>query len=116
MISKGIRGAITVSENTQEKLKIATIQLLSEIISQNKIQKDLISHVIFTTTDDLDAQFPAKFAREELGWDNVAMICTNEIDVPDSIRMCLRVLIVLNCEQDFNPNFVYLRGAQNLRR
>jgi len=116
MITKGIRGATTVESNTVENLEEATLELLNEMISQNNIEKDLISHVIFTLTDDLNAQFPAKFARQKLGWDNVAMMCFHELDVPDSLKMCLRVLIVLNCEENFTPKFVYLKGASKLRR
>lgn len=115
MITKGIRGATTVEDNTVESLKEATIELLNELISENNIDKNLISHVIFTLTKDLDAAFPAKFARQNLGWDNVAMMCFNELDVENAIKNCLRVLIVLNCEEDFSPQFVYLKGAEHLR-
>lgn len=115
MITKGIRGAITVEGNTAEALEVATFELLGELISQNKINKDLISHVIFTLTEDLNAEFPAKFARAKIGWDNVAMMCFHELDVPNSLPMCLRVLIVLNCDENFIPKFVYLKGAEKLR-
>lgn len=115
MITKGIRGAITVDENSKEALKTATLELLSEMITVNKISTDKISHVIFTLTEDLNAEFPAKFARVELGWKDVAMMCFHELNVPDSLVMCLRVLVVLNCEEDFVPQFVYLKGARHLR-
>ena len=116
MISKGIRGAITVKENTADEIKNATIKLLNEMIERNHIETDLISHAIFTLTTDLDADFPAKFARLDLGWKNVPMLCFNEIDVPNSLRMCLRILIVINCGENFEPEFVYLDGAEVLRK
>lgn len=115
MITKGIRGAITVDNNTSEAIEQATLELLGEMIKRNSIQQDTISHVIFTLTNDLNAGFPAKFAREKLGWDKVAMICSHEIDVPNSLKMCLRVLIVLNCSENFSPEFVYLKEAEKLR-
>lgn len=115
MAVKGIRGATTVEENTEEALKQATIELLSEIVKENNIEIDKISHVIFTTTKDLNAAFPAKFARLDCGFKETAMMCFNELDVPEALKMCLRVLIVLNCENDFKPSFVYLKGAKNLR-
>lgn len=115
MITKGIRGAITVEENSKDALKEATLELLSTMTKQNNIDKNNISHVIFTLTNDLNADFPAKFARLEFGWDNVAMMCYHELDVPDSLAMCLRVLIVYNSDETFIPQFVYLKGAQNLR-
>ncbi|MBO6272712.1 chorismate mutase [bacterium] len=116
MITKGIRGAITVEENTEESIKEATLELLKEMIKKNNIDKNKISHAIFTLTDDLNAVFPAKYARVELGWDTVAMMCFHELNVPDSLKKCLRVLVVLNCEEDFIPEFVYLKGASNLRK
>lgn len=116
MITKGIRGAITVDKNTEESIKEATLELLNEMVVKNNINKKRISHAIFTLTDDLNAVFPAKFARLDFGWDKVAMMCYHELNVPNSLKMCLRVLIVLNCEEDFEPEFCYLRGAANLRK
>ena len=115
MITKGIRGAVTVNSNTDYDIKQATLELLSELVKANNIQKDKISHVIFTLTDDLNAAFPAKFARLDFGWTDVAMMCFHELDVPASLPMCLRVLIVVNCDENFVPKFVYLKGAQKLR-
>lgn len=116
MITKGIRGATTVESNSVQDLQKATLELLNEMILQNNIDKNNISHVIFTTTPDINAAFPAKFARIDLGWNEVAMMCFNEIDVSNALKMCLRVLIVLNCDNDFKPQFVYLNGASNLRK
>lgn len=115
MITKGIRGAITVEQNSSDSIEEATLELLNELITKNEIKPGAISHVIFTLTEDLNASFPAKFAREKLRWDEVAMMCFHELNVPNSLEMCLRVLIVLNCEESFSPNFVYLKGAQKLR-
>ena len=115
MITKGIRGAITVEDNTVDALKNATTELLNEIFIQNNIVKNNISHIIFTTTKDINAAFPAKFARIDMGLGDLAMMCFHEMDVRDSLKMCLRVLVVYNCNEDFKPSFVYLKGAKNLR-
>ncbi len=115
MITKGIRGAITVDENSVEAIRNATLELLSLMIKKNNIEISKISHVIFTLTDDLNAAFPAKFARIDMGWKDTAMMCFHELNVPDSLEKCLRVLIVLNCEDNFVPKFVYLKGASHLR-
>ena len=115
MMTKGIRGAITVDNNSVESLKSATVELLSEMFKENKIEKEYISHIIFTTTKDLNAEFPAKFARLDMGLKETAMMCFHELDVPNSLPLCLRVLVVLNCEEIFEPKFVYLKGAKKLR-
>lgn len=115
MITKGIRGAISVDYNYESSIKDATLELLNAMVSQNNIKKENISHVIFTLTQDLNAAFPAKFARIDLGWDDVAMMCYHELDVPNSLPMCLRIMIVVNCDEDFVPKFVYLKDAASLR-
>ena len=116
MITKGIRGAITVEKNTTEAIEVATVKLLNEMLLKNNIDRSLISHAIFSLTSDLDSAFPAKFARINLGWEEVPMLCFNEIDVPNSLKMCLRILIVINCPESFKPEFVYLDGAEGLRK
>lgn len=116
MITKGIRGAITVDENSAEAIGSAVIKLLKEMVKRNNIEVELISHVIFSVTQDLDADFPAKYARINLKWKDVPMMCFNEMDVKGSLRKCLRVLIVINCSENFIPEFVYLDGAKDLRK
>lgn len=115
-MTKGIRGAITVEENSLDSIKEATLELLSELLTQNKISKEDLSHVIFTMTKDLNAAFPAKFAREDMCWGDVAMMCFNELEVENSLKKCLRVLLIVNCNDEFTPKFVYLKGAENLRK
>ena len=77
MITKGIRGAITVEENSTEAIGSAVIKLLTEMINRNKIETNLISHAIFSLTPDLNAEFPAKYARINLKWKDVPMMCFN---------------------------------------
>lgn len=116
MTIKGIRGAITIENNSKESIEQGVIELLTELTAKNNIKPENISHAIFTTTKDINADFPAKYARTKFGWEEVAMMCYNELDVPDALKMCIRVLVVVNCEQDFKPQFVYLKGASNLRK
>lgn len=116
MITKGIRGAITVDDNTAEAIRSATLELLNSMISENNLEISNISHIIFTLTNDLNAAFPAKFARTELGFSDIAMMCFHELDVPGALEKCLRVLLVTNCDESFKPKFVYLKGASSLRK
>ncbi len=116
MITRGIRGAITVENNTSEAIGAATIKLLRKMVEKNNIEIDSISHVLFTLTKDLNADFPAKYARINLKWKDVPMMCYNELAVPTGLAKCLRVLIVVNCSETFEPEFVYLDGAEYLRK
>lgn len=116
MFTRGIRGAITVKNNTIEDIKEATITLISEMIKKNNIKPSDVSHCIFTMTNDLDAAYPAKFVRSELKFDYVPLLCFNELNIQNSLKMCLRALIVINTEKSQEEiKHVYLEGAKILR-
>ncbi|OLA94654.1 MAG: chorismate mutase [Candidatus Melainabacteria bacterium LEY3_CP_29_8] len=116
MFTRGIRGAITVKSNTIEDIKNATISLISEMIEKNNIKISDISHCIFTMTNDLDAAYPAKFARDELKFDFVPLLCFNELNIQNSLKMCLRALIIINTEKSQEEiKHIYLEGAKILR-
>lgn len=116
MFTRGIRGAITVKNNTIEDIKEATITLISEMIKKNNIKPSDVSHCIFTMTNDLDAAYPAKFVRSELKFDYVPLLCFNELNIQNSLKMCLRALIVINTEKSQEEiKHVYLEVAKILR-
>jgi chorismate mutase len=113
---RGIRGATTVESNTREAILDAARELLGEIIRVNAISADEVASAYFTMTTDLNAEFPAVVARKDFGWTNVALMCGHEIDVPGSLRMCLRIMLHVNTERaQEDVCHVYLRGASVLR-
>ena len=115
MRCQGIRGAITVEENTRPALLEATRELLREVTRLNGLKVEDIACAIFSTTPDLNAEFPAVAARE-MGWDRVALLDSHEMDVPGALPRCLRVMILVNTERGPDEMaHVYLRGAANLR-
>jgi chorismate mutase len=112
---RGIRGATTVEENSAEAILSATRELLFIMIRANEINPDDVASAIFTTTTDLNATFPALAARQ-LGWYDTALLCGNEMDVPDSLPRCIRILIHWNTTRPSRDIVhVYLRDAKNLR-
>jgi chorismate mutase len=116
MPCRGIRGATTVESNTREAILAAARELLREIVTQNAVQKEDVASAYFTTTPDLDAEFPAVVARSDFGWHNIALMCGHEMDVPGSLRMCLRILLHVNTDRTQEEIcHVYLRGASVLR-
>ncbi|MBQ8634863.1 chorismate mutase [bacterium] len=116
MISRGVRGAITLNENSKEEIKNATIELLNEILKINDIKTQDISFAIFTLTSDLNADFPAKYARLNCGFAKVPMMCYSELDAEGSLRMCLRVLLNINTTKTQDEiKHIYLKGASVLR-
>ncbi len=115
MYCRGIRGATTVEQNSKEEIVAATKELLEQMIDANDIDPDRVASVIFTTTTDLNAEFPAVAARM-LGWNDIALLCSHEMDVPGSLRMCIRILIHLNTEKGPGEiSHIYIKGAKNLK-
>lgn len=112
---RAIRGAITVETNETNEIIDATKELLSEISQANKlVEEDMIS-ILFSVTKDLDAAFPAVAARQ-MGWTDIALMCTNEISVPGSLEKCIRVMIHFNTEKSNKEiKNIYLKGAKVLR-
>ncbi len=114
-VCRGVRGATTADRNERVDILKATTQLLALMIRQNGIESADVASAIFTTTPDLNAEFPALAARQ-LGWIDVPLLCTHEIQVPGSLGMCIRVLINLNTDREQSEiNHVYIKGAVALR-
>jgi len=112
---RGIRGATTADGNTEGAILEATAEMLARLIEANDIHIDDLTAAFFTTTEDLNAEFPSQAARR-MGWDYTALLNGHEMRVPDSIKQCIRVLLLVNTEkapQDLVN--IYLRGATNLR-
>ena len=116
MLSRGIRGAITLNNDTKEEVKEATIELLNKMLKENDIKTEDISFAIFTLTSDIHSDFPAKYARIECGFKYVPMMCYHELDVKGSLKMCLRILLNVNTNKSQKEiKHIYLKGASVLR-
>ncbi len=112
---RGIRGATTADANTDEAIYSATRDMLQELINLNGIDHEQVAAAYFTVTPDLNAAFPAAAARQ-LGWNEVALMCSTEIPVPDSLGHCIRVMILYNTEKSQRDMVnVYLKGTDVLR-
>ena len=115
MWCRGIRGATVVEENTSEVILAASRKLLQEMVAANGVEVGDIACVLFTTTPDLDAVFPATAARE-MGWSQVALLCSHEMNVVGSLPRCLRILMLVNTEKKSEQIVhVYHEGAEVLR-
>ena len=115
MSCRGMRGATSVGENSERAIITATRTLLERMVSANGIASEDIASVIFTTTPDLDAAYPARAARD-LGWTNIPLLGAQEIDVPHSLPLCVRVLILWNTDRSIGQStHIYLGAAAALR-
>ena len=115
LMCRGVRGATTVTSNDRDEILEATRELLSMLVRVNDINVDDIASVYLTTTEDLDATYPA-FAARQLGWFDLALLCGHEMVVPDGLPLCIRVMIHWNTTKT-PPEIghIYLRDAKSLR-
>lgn len=114
-VCRGVRGATTCPEDSEEAILAATRELLFTMIRANDIKTDDVASAHFTTTVDLHATYPATAARQ-LGWYDVALLCGHEMDVPGSLPRCIRILVHWNTTTPpAEIKHVYLHEAHSLR-
>jgi 3-deoxy-7-phosphoheptulonate synthase len=112
---RGVRGAITVEANEREAILSATEELLYALITANHMDVDDVASIIFSTTNDLNGEFPALAARR-LGWTDTPLLCTHEMDVPHGMARVIRVLVHWNTDKGIKEiEHIYLRRAVLLR-
>lgn len=115
MACRGVRGATTCTSNTRDAILAATSELMRAVIDANGIDKADVASVWFTTTADINAEFPAVAARQ-LGWTDTALMCTHEMTVPGSLPACIRLIMHWNtAKSQADIVHVYLHGAAVLR-
>ena len=112
---RGVRGATTSDSNSREDILLAAHDLITGIIDANEIVVDDVASILFSTTADLNAEFPAVAARN-LGFTNTALECLVEMNVPGSLARCIRVLMHVNSDkQQIEIRHIYLKNAKSLR-
>lgn len=114
-VCRGIRGATTIALNSREAILDATQEVLTAMVKLNGVAEADVAGVIFTTTQDLDAEFPAAAARR-MGWQQAPLIGAVEMNAAHGLAKCLRVLLLWNTEKSpAEIRHVYLGEAQRLR-
>jgi chorismate mutase len=74
-----------------------------------------LAAVIFSSTPDLSAIFPAAAVRA-LGWTNTPLFGAAEIEPPGAVKRCVRILALWNTDKEQKDiRHVYLRAAAALR-
>ena len=109
-----VRGATKVASNRPETIIEATEELMRELMARNDLTVERMVSCIFTSTHDLNAEFPAVAARK-LGLDTVPLLCAQEIDVPGAMPSVVRTLVHYYAPADHTPAHAYLGEAQELR-
>ena len=109
-----VRGAVQAEANEAGAILTATEELMRELIERNGVEPADMVSCLFTTTEDLDAEFPAVAARD-LGLTMVPLMCCREIPVPGSMPRVIRVMLHFYAPAGHEPAHVYVGGAQKLR-
>lgn len=113
---RGVRGAITIPEDTPEEIIQATQEMLTTLMQKNGFALEDVVSAIFTVTPDITSAFPARSARM-MGWTQVPLMCSQEIPVPGALPRCIRVLLHVNTDKSQTDiKHVYLREAASLRK
>ena len=110
-----IRGATTASGNSAREIEEAVVELINELISRNNLIKKNLLSIIFTSTKDLNACFPASIARKCNGLDSVAFLDCQQMYVPDDLDFCVRIMAQVLLPSNYLVQHTYLRGASKLR-
>jgi chorismate mutase len=109
-----LRGAVQAEVNERDAILEASAELMRTLIERNALESEAMVSCIFTTTADLDAEFPAVAARQ-LGLDTVPLLCCREIPVPGSMERVIRVMLHYYAPEDAVPEHVYIGETQKLR-
>ena len=109
-----VRGATKVASNDVTAILDATEELMRELMARNELDADRMVSCLFTSTDDLNAEFPAVAARR-VGLDQVPLLCNRELDVPGAMRGVIRVMVHYYAPEGHSPAHTYLGEAQQLR-
>jgi chorismate mutase len=112
---RAIRGATQIDADDREAILAGVTELVAEVMERNQLTTEDIISVIFTSTPDLTAEFPALAARK-LGFHDVPLICASEIDVPGALPRVVRLMAHVDTDRPRQEiQHVYLRGAVALR-
>jgi chorismate mutase len=109
-----VRGATRAPSNDPGAIVRATEELMRELMQRNSLEPEQMVSCIFTSTHDLNAEFPAVAARN-VGLDTVPLLCAREIDVPGAMPSVIRALVHYYAAPDHEPIHTYLGEAQELR-
>ena len=116
MVVRAVRGATQVEVDEREQVLAASRELVTLVMEKNDLAADDVISIVFTATRDLASVAPALAARQ-LGLDEVALICAQEMWVEGSLPRVIRLLAHVETDRSrADITNVYLNGTEVLRR
>ncbi len=112
---RAVRGATQVAVDDKEHVLAATRDLLAEVLRANELVQEDILSILFTATADISSVAPALAARQ-LGLNQPALICAQEMAVVGSMPRVVRLLAhIETARAAAQVCNVYLNGTELLR-
>lgn len=115
LMLRALRGATTAHANTASAMAEAVEELLDALINDNALEGSLVLSTTFSVTADLNAMFPASLARRRPGWDGVALMDCQQMQVEGDLPRCIRVMVMAWMPAERLLHQPYLRQAARLR-
>ncbi|KGG12062.1 MULTISPECIES: chorismate mutase [Prochlorococcus] len=112
---QALRGATTSPKNSIESIEKAVSELVSELVTRNRLDASQIVSITFSVTRDLDACFPASIARRQPGWEKIALLDCQQMFVKGDLEKCIRILAHVWIPENQEPHHTYLGRASKLR-
>lgn len=109
-----VRGSTQAEANDAGAILSATEELMRALLDRNDLEPEALVSCLFTTTADLDAEFPAVAARN-VGLDAVPLLCAREIAVPGAMARVIRVMVHYYAPVGHVPAHTYLGATKALR-
>lgn len=115
MAVRAVRGATQVDADERDHVLERTRELVTEVLESNKLDQDAIISITFTATRDIASVAPALAARQ-LGLNEPALLCAQEMHVEGGMTMLVRLLAHIDTELERDQiRNVYLHGTETLR-
>jgi len=112
---RAVRGATQVAVDEKEQVLAATRELVSQVLAANELVEDDVLSILFTATADISSVAPALAARQ-LGLNQPALICAQEMAVAGSMPRVVRLLAHIETDRTAGQvRNVYLNGTELLR-
>lgn len=109
-----LRGAVQC-RNEAEDIREQVALLYDELLGRNHLAEEDIVSLIFSVTRDLDALNPASALRRSGRGEELALLVTQEADIPGILDRTIRVLVHCYLPAGARPCHVYRNGAEQLR-
>ena len=115
MSVRAVRGATQLVSDTRDEMLDRVAEMVTEVMTANRLDVDDFISVIFTATSDLVAEFPA-YAARQLGFGEIPLLCARELEIAGSMPRVVRMMAHVETELPrADVTHVYLHGAAALR-